>query len=82
MILKWQDTFCGDFDIDDPAWRALISLAQRNAAGYRKANGIMYKMYEREQRWISTDNPSAFVGNNVKEARKEIDDRSHWNNRF
>ena len=82
MIEKWRDTFCGDFDIDDPAWRALISLAQRCAAGYRKANGIIYKMYEREQKWLYTANPSAYVLSCVQHANKDIDARPHWDKRF
>ena len=82
MIWKWHDTFCRDFDIDDEAWRALLLLAQRCAAGYRKANGIIHKMYEREQKGGELYNPSAFVRKCVREAEKDIDPRSHWNNRF
>ena len=83
MIDKWHGTFYQDFNIDDGAWKDLTSLALRSPSGYRKANGILHKMYERDMRWKDTHNPSAFVKGCVREALTDINRRSpHGSNRY
>ena len=73
-IEQWQ-RFRQDFDLDDPAWKVLILLAQRCPAGYRKAADIVNGVYEMRENDETPDSASKVVMHKVRGAREQLDPR-------
>ena len=65
----WHDELRFEYGCDRSSVAGLFALAQAGPRGYMEANSIIGKLFKKADDDIELRNPSAFLANNIKNAR-------------